>query len=1300
MVSCYLVVGALLALSVSPAGPASMDASAVRIQDTVSILGQSVQSFEATLPPGAGSSNTTVLVTLNASARIVDASLNLTGNFRPTVVNMSGRGTTTDHQMQFGQGVDAADFNDDGFNDLAIGWAGSTRSQVIAGRGVEVYYGTAGPLTPRQFDWEWGPALSATCGFGHSITHGDYNNDGVDDLVAACGWEYWNGAPEVVHIFYGSSGGLPDEPSLNLTFNLSSPNSYGFGRGLAGHTDVDGNGYDDLVVSEPYYLGSTGRVNVFWGGASGLDNTSVTQITWNSSTLFGETLYSLGDTDGDGLGEFAVGAPDNGGSVGLAAVYEGVANSTALALRWSYSPSGTEYFGYSLAGGADLTGDGVSDLVVGAPFRINNGAVYVFAGGGNATYAASPTRVIDAQSGGMENLGIGGDIVGDIDADGLPDLVVSGNRYNTWDGRFYLYTAQNLSAGAAVVVNHQPASGTAAEEFGWRTRGVGDLNQDGFDEFAVTARSGINGSFAPGNVFLYYGSSSAFPEEATIYVDSVPSWNRAGALRGNATAFGLGPAIQSYIDDHQADADASGNIEVPLSFNFSGGGALNVSRISIRYSLVLPPVGVALTAPPEGRSLTVQWDLHATDGSLFTVWSNASGTWAPVGNQTLPRTDLTVTGLTDGVRYWFYVTETDPLGGVTSAPSAIVSGVPQDVVPPAMPRNFSLIPNPSNHSVALGWSANSDDTLSYLVFRRAGAGPNFTLVATLSHPTLAYTDSGLSEEVAYSYFVRAADPAGLLSAATQTLSVTIDDLTPPPVPQNVAAEADPSGVAIQVQWDANTVDTVRYDVLFGTVNDTAAFTSFGMTDVTSLSITGLNRDNTYYVAVQAIDKVSRRSGFSNVVAVRTTDTQAPAPPTLVSAAPAPTGNRVALSWTASDDDIDGFRVYRLDGSSWVEVASVAGGLRTVEVANLTDGRSYEFRLAAFDLGGRLGAPSNSLSATPADTVRPGAPPATDVEVVAAGRALTVTWTAPADPDVAGYRIYYLDASSAGGFELAATVGPEVRSWTQLGLVNGRGYSYEVAAFDEVPNESPRGPRVVGTPQDTVPPAAPQFDPHPAVTNSVTATLTGTAEPGTKVQVFLSGALRKSADADTGGRFTVEVILGPGENAVTAKAVDPDPAVAPEFKTSAATPVLHITLDTQRPTVTGRTPAENATNVDVGSRITLTFSEALAANSLSVELRDSTGNLAEGTLTLDTTGRTAGFVPSAPLAAGMDYTVVVAGIDLAGNPIASAPSSFRTAGGPGGGNGAGGLPGLEATAALAAIALAGAAAWAGRRLRRG
>src|SRR5574342_803483 len=101
VISAYFAVAALMAIALTPVGPVSMEAAALRVQDTGLLLGQPVQSFQAQIPLGATSSNSTLYVPLNASAYIVDASVNLSGRFGNIFSNLSGRGLAAEDQFRY-----------------------------------------------------------------------------------------------------------------------------------------------------------------------------------------------------------------------------------------------------------------------------------------------------------------------------------------------------------------------------------------------------------------------------------------------------------------------------------------------------------------------------------------------------------------------------------------------------------------------------------------------------------------------------------------------------------------------------------------------------------------------------------------------------------------------------------------------------------------------------------------------------------------------------------------------------------------------------------------------------------------------------------------------------------------------------------------------------------------------------------------------------------------------------------------------------------------------------------------------
>jgi hypothetical protein len=153
--------------------------------------------------------------------------------------------------------------------------------------------------------------------------------------------------------------------------------------GAAG--DVNGDGYSDVIVGALFWVLSgdwirdDGRAFVYLGSASGLGVTA----DWTASgdqvgALFGSSVGTAGDVNGDGYSDVIVGAQNyfNGESgEGLAFVYHGSASGLSVTADWTAEGNQLNAsFGYSVGGAGDVNGDGYSDVIVGAP-KFNGGNV-------------------------------------------------------------------------------------------------------------------------------------------------------------------------------------------------------------------------------------------------------------------------------------------------------------------------------------------------------------------------------------------------------------------------------------------------------------------------------------------------------------------------------------------------------------------------------------------------------------------------------------------------------------------------------------------------------------------------------------------------------------------------------------------------------------------------------------------------------------------------------------------------------------------------------------------------------------
>jgi hypothetical protein len=289
-----------------------------------------------------------------------------TGNLLHTLVSPDER-----EGGRFGCSVSGAgDANHDGYDDVIVGasFEGAYPSPTWAGRAY-VFDGPTGALLHTLVS-----PNEEYCGyFGISVSGaGDTNGDCYDDVVVGAWWEDPGSSPEESGRAY-----VFDGPTGTVLHTLVSPNETWdgyFGDAVSGAGDIDGDGYDDIVIgarnerpgSSP---SAAGRAYVFDGETGTLLYTLVSPNE-EAYGRFGYSVSSAGDIDGDGYDDVVVGtlAEDPGASpeqAGRAYVFDGPTGNPLYTL---VSPNEEEYgrFGISVSGAGDINGDGYDDVVVGA----------------------------------------------------------------------------------------------------------------------------------------------------------------------------------------------------------------------------------------------------------------------------------------------------------------------------------------------------------------------------------------------------------------------------------------------------------------------------------------------------------------------------------------------------------------------------------------------------------------------------------------------------------------------------------------------------------------------------------------------------------------------------------------------------------------------------------------------------------------------------------------------------------------------------------------------------------------------
>jgi hypothetical protein len=279
----------------------------------------------------------------------------------PTTASWSGQGGT-----DFGWAVSSAgDVNNDGYDDIIVG----APDENVRGTAY-VYLGSSQGLEGYPTWINAGTPPSEDHGFAVS-TAGDVNNDGYDDVLigaTAFNSEADSGGSEgAVFVFLGSSAG----PEFSPQRIIEGDDSFGrLGRAVASAGDVNGDGYDDVLIGAPSYgHPSRGRAYVYPGSSDGIQENPVWVADGaQDDSDFGKSLTSLGDMNGDGYDDIAVGEPGYASGWGRFLIYYGWAGGVFSSPQcWFNSPGGQSRFGHAMSSAGNTNSISYPEIVVSAP---------------------------------------------------------------------------------------------------------------------------------------------------------------------------------------------------------------------------------------------------------------------------------------------------------------------------------------------------------------------------------------------------------------------------------------------------------------------------------------------------------------------------------------------------------------------------------------------------------------------------------------------------------------------------------------------------------------------------------------------------------------------------------------------------------------------------------------------------------------------------------------------------------------------------------------------------------------------
>lgn len=418
---------------------------------------------------------------------------------------------------------------------------------------------------------------------------GDINGDGIDDIIIGARYADVNGNKNAgkSYVIFGSEEGF--QSSLSLT-ELDGSNGFvifdtqnlgNFGRSVNGAGDVNGDGYDDLIVSTY----TTGEVYIVYGSGQGfeatldvatLDGTNGFTFVGSGSDNTGSSVNAAGDVNGDGIDDLLIGspfAPSGGYSVvvfGSSQGFDALLSISEIDGTNGFIMEGDksgDYSGSSVASVGDVNGDGLDDIIIGAYSADSNGqeasgAAYVVFGSQDGFDQTLQLSALDGEDGFIlqgsdygERAGYSVSGIGDFNGDSLDDFIIG--AYGVGDtsapsaGKSYVIFGSESGFDSTVDlssldgVNGIILSGESGEDWsGYSVSAAGDVNGDGLDDVLIGAPyADHNNQSGAGEAYIVFGSTETFDPNLNLSeLDGTDGIIFRGVFDGDQTGFAVSAA--------------------------------------------------------------------------------------------------------------------------------------------------------------------------------------------------------------------------------------------------------------------------------------------------------------------------------------------------------------------------------------------------------------------------------------------------------------------------------------------------------------------------------------------------------------------------------------------------------------------------------------------------------------------------------------------------------------------------------------------------------------------------------------